>query len=80
MRQKLIFIGGLTAIFALSACGTTNVLERERPDEFAASRAEPLSVPADFTLPAPQPGAARVQKGTTQQQMLDAMFGTPAPK
>jgi uncharacterized lipoprotein len=78
MKSKLILPAA--ALFALSACGSSGLLDRERPDEFAVSRGAPLAVPATFTLPAPQEGAPPSQQGDTKQQMLDAMFGTTTPK
>ena len=63
----------------LSGCGSSGLLDRNRPDEFAVTRAAPLAVPAEFTLAAPQEGAARPQEGDTKQKMLDAMFGTSTP-
>lgn len=77
-RKFIITSACLLAFSALSACGSTSVFDRERPDEFAVGRAAPLAVPADLsTLPTPQPGAARPQEGETKAAMLDAMFGTP---
>ena len=77
-RKFIITTAGLLALSALSACGSTSVFDRERPDEFAVGRAAPLAVPADLsTLPTPQPGAPRPQEGETEAAMLDAMFGTP---
>ena len=71
----------LVALGTLSACGSSGLLDRNRPDEFAVTKAAPLAVPAQFTLPAPQPDAPRPQGVDTKQQMLDAMFGAPpAPK
>jgi uncharacterized lipoprotein len=78
MKRNLILPAG--ALLALSACGSSAMLDRQRPDEFAVTRAAPLAIPTDFALPAPQAGAARPQEGDTKQKMLDAMFGTPAPK
>ena len=69
----------LAALGMLSGCGSSGLLDRERPDEFAVTRAAPLVIPAQFTLPAPQPDAPRPQEGDTKQKMLDAMFGTTAP-
>lgn len=66
-------------LLALSGCGSSGLLDRNRPDEFAVTRAAPLAVPDEFTLPAPQEGAARPQDGDTKQKMLDAMFGTTTP-
>ena len=73
-----IFLPAVT-LLALSGCGSSGLLDRNRPDEFAVTRAAPLAVPAEFTLPAPQEGAPRPQEGDTKQMMLDAMFGTTTP-
>lgn len=75
---RKIFLSTVT-LLALSGCGSSGLLDRNRPDEFAVTRAAPLAVPAEFTLPAPQEGAARPQEGDTKQKMLDAMFGTTTP-
>lgn len=77
--MKLKLIMSAAALFALSACGSSGLLDRNRPDEFAVTRAAPLAVPTEFTLPAPQEGAPRPQGGDTKQQVLDAMFGTATP-
>lgn len=77
MKRNLILAG--VAILALSGCGSTSVLERERPDEFAVSRSKPIEVPTQFTLPAPTPNAPRPQDGDTKDQVLDAMFGGTVP-
>lgn len=77
-RKFIITSAGLLALSALSACGTSSVFDRERPDEFAVGRAAPIVVPADLnTLPTPQPGATRPQEGESKQAILDAMFGAP---
>jgi Protein of unknown function (DUF3035) len=73
MRKSLL---ALCAIPILGACGSTGLLNRDRPDEFAVTRAAPLKVPADFSLPAPQPGA-KAEQTDTRAQVLDALFGTP---
>ncbi len=78
-NRILVGMAALAALGTLSACGSSGLLDRERPDEFAVTRAAPLAVPATFTLPAPQPDAPRPQEGDSKQQMLDAMFGTTAP-
>ena len=77
MKRKMILAG--VAILALSGCGSTSVLDRERPDEFAVSRSKPIEVPAQFTLPAPTPNAPRPQDGDTKELVLEAMFGGAAP-
>jgi hypothetical protein len=69
----------LCAIPLLAGCGSTGVFDRERPDEFAVTRNAPLKVPGEFTLPAPQSGAA-AQQTDTKAQVLDAMFGAAQSK
>ena len=70
----------LSALALLSACGSTGVFDRDRPDEFAVTRTAPLAVPTDFSLPAPQQGTSAAQNGDTKQAVLDAMFDTAAPR
>jgi uncharacterized lipoprotein len=77
MKRKMILAA--VAALAVSGCGSTSVFDRERPDEFAVTRAKPIEVPKEFTLPAPAPDAPRPQDGDTKTQVLDAMFGGPAP-
>jgi uncharacterized lipoprotein len=76
MTRKILIIS--MAAMALSGCGSTGVFDRDRPDEFAVTRAAPLAVPADLkSLPAPQPGAVPAREGETKAAMLEAMFGAP---
>ncbi len=79
MKPITIFAVTSVAVLALSGCGTTNVYDRDRPDEFAVTRSKPIEVPTAFTLPPPTPNAPRPQDGDTKQQVLDAMFGGAAP-
>jgi uncharacterized lipoprotein len=79
MKRITIIAATSVAVLALSGCGTTNVYDRDRPDEFAVTRSKPLEVPTAFNLPAPTPNAPRPQDGDTKQQVLDAMFGGAAP-
>ena len=78
MRKTLPFV--LLATVALAGCGSTGLLNRERPDEFAVQRQAPLVVPPDFSLTPPAPGAPRPAEGTASSQALDALFGGPAPR
>jgi len=79
MKRIPILAAASVAILTLSGCGTTSVYQRDRPDEFAVTRSEPIQVPAEFNLPTPTPNAPRPQAGDTKQQVLDAMFGGAAP-
>ena len=70
----------LTLAALLAGCGSTGILNRDRPDEFAVQRQAPLVVPPDFNLTPPAPGAPRPSEGTAAEQALDALFGGPAPR
>jgi hypothetical protein len=76
--RKIVFT--ILACSALAGCGTTGILGRDRPDEFAVQRQAPLVVPPDFSLTPPAPGAPRPSDGTAAEQALDALFGGPAPR
>jgi hypothetical protein len=57
-----------SVLLPLAACGSggdlaRNIgLTRDAPDEFTVSTRAPLSMPPDFSLPAPIPGATRPQE------------------
>ena len=70
------------SIFAttLSACGSNNLFNRDRPDEFAVSRQAPLVVPPDFALVPPAAGSPQAQAADSSTQALQAMFGGPAAR
>lgn len=76
--RKLIVVG---PVLMLAGCGTSGgMLNRDRPNEFAVTRAAPLVVPPDFNLVPPTPGTARAQEADSSTQALQAMFGGPAPR
>jgi hypothetical protein len=79
MQRSKIFLG-LSLLTVLSACGSSGLFDRDRPDEFAVSRQPPLVIPPDFSLTPPKPGEARPQVGNTQQQTLEALFGGAAAR
>lgn len=77
MRTNMHTIGRaallLGSVCALQACGNENVtralgLTRDAPDEFRVTTRAPLSMPAEFTLPPPRPGASRPQELSERQQ------------
>ncbi len=86
MRSKLLLGSALVAMTLLSACS-----RGDRPgvmsgrssslDAFAVSKRAPLTIPPDFALIPPRPGAPRPQEADSSQQALSAMFAnTQAPK
>src|SRR3984957_5938886 len=73
----------------LSGCGNSSLprtfgLVRDAPDEFTVVTRAPLSMPPDFTLRPPQPGAARPQEQSDRSLAESALVpeaalgGTPA--
>ena len=80
MRKVPALILLATASALLAGCGSSGILNRERPDEFAVQRQAPLVIPPDFALTPPAPGAPRPSDRSAAQQALDALFGPPAPR
>lgn len=67
------------AALALSACGSSGVLGRDRPDEFAVTRSAPLVIPPDYSLTPPRPGEP-ASASDARSQALQALFGGPQPR
>lgn len=80
MRKVLIAICLVGTLAGLSACGSSGVFNRDRPDEMAVTRQAPLVVPPDFALVPPAPGAAPTVTSDANRQAMEAMFGGPAPR
>lgn len=69
-----IAVLGLT----LSACSSTKDtlgLNKTVPDEFVVVKRAPLSLPPDYALRPPQPGAPRPQEQTASEDAQTAVFG-----
>jgi hypothetical protein len=78
-RITALFLATATTAM-LSACGSTGLFNRQRPDEFAVQRQTPLVVPPDFALTPPGQGDPRPAERALQQQTLDVLFGGPSPR
>lgn len=68
----------VTAIVLVAACSNAKQqlgLTRQTPDEFMVVSYAPLSLPPDFQLRPPQPGAPRPQEGTTRDQAIATLTG-----
>jgi hypothetical protein len=63
-RLSLLILGSLVALSGCSSVKDTLGMERTTPDEFAVVERAPLTVPPNFDLVAPQPGALRPQDNT----------------
>ncbi len=78
--NKIAIAASVACAMTLSACGSTGLFSRDRPDEMAVSRQAPLVVPPDFALVPPAPGAARPGTESTAEQTLRALFGGPSAR
>lgn len=81
--RKVIAVGtGLALAAALGGCAKTKATgfgaRNGAPNEFAVGRAPPLTIPPDFSLRPPKPGAPRPQEASASSQALAAMFGGTA--
>jgi len=82
MKQTRFFIASI-ALLTLAACGDIRDdlgLGRSAPDEFAVVDRPPLSMPPDFTLRPPRPGAQRPQDVDMKQRAGNILFGENAGK
>ena len=81
--HKLLTGAAILSAVLLAGCGGGKggiLAGRNAPDEFAVSRRAPLTIPPDFALVPPRPGAPRPQEADSSTQALQAMFGGPAPR
>ncbi|MFL5252876.1 MAG: DUF3035 domain-containing protein [Rhodopila sp.] len=65
-------------LLLLSGCSGSQLsrtfgLTRDAPDEFTVTTRAPLSMPPDFALRPPRPGAARPQEQTERQQAEETL-------
>ncbi|HEX9447654.1 MAG TPA: DUF3035 domain-containing protein [Dongiaceae bacterium] len=82
MRRKTIAltVSVVAAAALLAGCQATKKtlgLTKRSPDEFRVVSRAPLSLPPDYNLRPPTPGAPRPQEGTARDQAKAAVFGTP---
>ncbi|MGH6719177.1 MAG: DUF3035 domain-containing protein [Alphaproteobacteria bacterium] len=72
---------GAVVVVALAGCEQTKKslgLGKQPPDEFQVVRQAPLSVPPDFGLRPPEPGAARPQEEEPRDQAQAILLGDAA--
>ena len=68
---------GVSLVLALGACENLRDqlgLSKKSPDEFTVLTNAPLSLPPDYILRPPEPGAARPQELSIQDQVKAALF------
>lgn len=76
MIQRILVATAL--LLTLGACEGIKSqlgLTKQPPDEFRVTAQAPLSLPPDYNLRPPQPGAPRPQEGTVQQQAEKIVVG-----
>lgn len=80
--RKALYGITLAASFALAGCGGGGVDVKEElglkvapPDEFSVVTRAPLSVPPDYTLRPPRPGADRPMEISVREQARKTVFG-----
>src|SRR5882757_1421178 len=65
----LLLLGGCSSDRLARAFGLT----RDAPDEYTVTTRAPLSMPPDYNLRPPRPGAARPQEQSERQQAQEAL-------
>lgn len=68
----------LALVVALSGCENTRRalgMEKQAPDEFAVVTRAPLTIPPDFGLRPPVPGAKRPQENSSREQARQILLG-----
>lgn len=79
MRIVKLGLAASAISMLLAGCtGGAGIFGRERPDEFAVTRAAPLVIPPDFALTPPGPGQSIGADSRTQA--VNALFGAPAAR
>lgn len=78
-RRLVSFVVGFAAILGLGACGdkSGNILgfEKSAPDEFAVVKRAPLTLPPDYGLRPPRPGALRPQAVSPRSEARESLIG-----
>jgi len=80
MRIVKLGLGACAATLLLAGCGTGGITGRDRPDEFAVTRNQPLVIPPDYSLTPPRTGEPTPVGADARTQALEALFGGPQPR
>lgn len=84
--RKTVCAYAVLASFALTGCGGGADVKEELglkaapPDEFSVVTRAPLSVPPDYTLRPPRPGAERPMEISVREQARQTVFGVSDAK
>lgn len=82
MRREAFIRVGCVAVLALALGACSGVrdqlgLTKKSPDEFKVVSRAPLTLPPNFDLRPPRPGAERTQESAPSQQARQAVFRAP---
>src|SRR3978361_2400009 len=69
LGSSLLLLGG----FSSDGLSRTFGLTRDAPDEYTVTTRAPLSMPPDYNLRPPRPGAPRPQEQSERQQAEEAL-------
>src|ERR1044072_3060180 len=80
MRRSVLMLSVALAVTAPALAGCENTKEmlgltKRSPDEFQVVSRAPLTMPPDYSLRPPTPGAPRPQEGTTTEQAQRIVTG-----
>ena len=70
-RRVVAGLGALALVVSLSACESLNEtfgFGKKAPDEFSVVRSAPLTLPPEYTLRPPQPGAPNANEASARDQ------------
>ena len=73
VRLGILSLVGVAAVAGCTDFKKSIGLEQTMPDEFAVESRAPLTIPPDFDLRPPTPGAPRPQEKSADQQAKDVM-------
>lgn len=73
--QKITILGMALCVSACGGAAESLGLGRNPPDEFAVVERPPLSLPPEFSLRPPQPGAPRPQEISMPARANETLFG-----
>lgn len=78
MKNKTLIQALCVLLLAAGGCSNTKEqlgLTKKSPDEFAVVKRAPLSMPPDYGLRPPAPGAPRPQEQSTAETAKESVFG-----
>lgn len=84
MRKYSVGFWAVAAVAALAVSGCSKPagqvlgFEKTAPDEFAVVKRAPLTLPPDFGLRPPRPGAPRPQEVSSRSSAQESLLGTPS--